>query len=511
MTFNQTSPTRYTISVLCHDRLTLTQKCLTSVFKHSNDYELFITNNASTDGTTAWLNGLLKKSYIHIIHNPQNLGFIPPNNHALTLARGEYFVLLNNDMEVCEGWLEKLRAPFDANPRMAVTGIANTCTTISPQLIGSYGKRLDYIEGSCLMTPTVLARKHGLFSPYLTFAYWEDTDYSLRLREQGYQIATVQLPMNHEKRGSTTEIVPEAREHLTRNTEAMKKRFGFYFKRHTFDRRILVRRLGAHGDVLLATPALKALRERYPQAAIEVETKCPSMLHGLGWVKLAQHHRKWFDEFYDLDLAYEKRPEVHIVQAFADTLGVKLNPRWKLYMEANETDLVWAERVCRGAKVALVHPGPTCWPGKCWPVERFVEVVKGLRARGYLTMTVGTADAPTIGADFHYAGATTPQQLYALAKQAMLFVGIDSMPQHVASAADCSSVVLFGPTNPRAIVRPTPRIVAVQADVLKVPCVGEHGRRTKPVTQAPCEGECMKAITVEMVLRGVERVERLTV
>lgn len=504
-----TAPT-YTIHIACHNRRELTERCLASVRAYSKDYELIITDNGSTDGTTQWLEPLKASTWCRVVSNPTNLGFLAPCNHALTLARGEFLVLLNNDMEVCAGWLEALRAPF-ANPKVAITGIKDTCTTIGANLVGTAGNRLDYIEGSCLMVPAALARKHGLFSTYLKFAYWEDTDLSLRLRELGYAIATVPLPMHHKKRGSTTAIVPEAKQHLAANTEAMKQRWGFYFKRHTLDRRILVRRLGAHGDVLLATPALWALRQRYPQAHIEVVTKCPGMLAGLDWLAIAKRKRSWYDEFYDLDLAYEKRPEVHIVRAFADVLGVALPAQWKLHMHATPEEMVGAERTCRGLRVALVHPGPTCWPGKCWPAERFTEVVEGLRGRGYLTIAVGGADAPQVGADLHLAGATTPQQLYALARHAKLFVGIDSMPQHVASAADTPSVVLFGPTNPRAIQRPSPRIRYVQADVRQVPCVGEHGRRVKPVTQAPCGGECMLAITPAQVLRVVEQVERLSI
>lgn len=503
---------RFTISILCHNRLELTQACLRSVSVHSRDCELIITDNGSTDGTPAYLANYaaVNAPHVHLVTNPTNLGFIAPNNHALTLARGEFFVTLNNDMTVCEGWLEKLAAPFEHNPKLAITGIKDTCTTISEKLIGTKGARLDYIEGSCLMIPTALARRHGLFSPYLNFAYWEDTDLSLRMREMGYSIQTVALSMNHNSRGNTSSTVPGIGEHLRRNTEEMKRRFGFYLKRHTLDRRILVRRLGAHGDVLLTTPVLRALRDRYPQAHIHVLTKCPTMLHGLDWLSVATRARNWYDEFLDLDLAYEKRPEVHIVQAFADKLGVKLPPRWQLHMHANEADITWAMRVTRGEKVALLHPGPTCWPGKNWPLDRFKEVARALQDKGYFTVNVGAEDAPDTEASLNLAGRTTPQQLYALARHAHLFVGIDSMPQHVASAADCPSVVLFGPTNPRVIVRPTPRIVAVQVSTDVAPCAGAHGRRTKAVTQSPCDGACSLAITVMMVLKAVERVERIT-
>ena len=515
MTSTLTAPTapRYTISVLAFNRFELTKACIASVLQHSGtDYELIVTDNASTDGTGAWLTTLKAQlgPRLTVVTNTANKGFKDPNNYALTLARGEYFVLLNNDMVVCGGWLGALQAPFNTDPLMAITGQANTCTMIDDQLHGTGGERLEYIEGSCLMIPTALARKHTLFSDYLSFIYWEDTDLSLRLRELGYHIATVKLPMNHEKRASTTRSIPECQAALQRNTEVMRDRWTFYWKRRTFERRILVRRLGAHGDVLLATPALRALRQRYPQAVIEIVTKCPSMLTGFDAVSLAKHGTKWYDEFHDLDLAYEARPEVHIVQAFADKLGVTLPRYWQLEMHASPQETAWGERTARGLRVALVHPGPTTWPGKNWPVERWQEVTMALRKQGWFTIAVGDKHSPQVGCDISVAGQTTPQQLYALARQAKLFIGIDSMPQHVASAADTPSVVLFGPTDPRRIVRPTPRITAVYGDVRIFPCIGEHGRRTKAVTQAPCNAACINAVTPTMVLDAIARIGRIT-
>jgi GT2 family glycosyltransferase len=505
------TPPRHSIVVVCHNRLELTRACLASVMQHSSDFELIVTDNASTDGTADFLRDFEAKheDRVRVVTNPANAGFKDPCNHALTLARGEFLVLLNNDVEVCEGWLDMLSRPFARNPKLAITGMCNTCTTISPKLVGSRGGRLDYIEGSCLMVPTWLVRKHGLFSDYLRFAYWEDADLSLRLREAGYEIETVPLPMKHDKRGSTTAIVPEAREHLARNTEAMKERYAWYFKRHDIKRRILLRRLGAHGDVLLLTPALRALRNKYPLAEVELVTKCPSMVAGLDTVQLATHSTQWFDQFIDLDLAYEKRSEVHIVRAYADALGVEVPANWKLEMSASDADMGWARQRLRGLRVALVHAGPTCWPGKLWPIERWCDVVAWLQDRGYWVVTVGGEDAWEAGGDDHLGGLTTPQQLYALAKHASLFVGIDSMPQHIASAAECPVVCLFGPTNPRCILRPSPRVVAVQADVAQIPCVGEHGRRKVASTSVPCEGECMRGVEVDMVRSAVVRVERL--
>lgn len=506
---------KYTISILCCNNLQLTKACLDSVCEHSTDCELILTDNGSSDGTAEYLQQLKAKnpSRVTIITNVTNQGFKDPNNHALTLARGEFFAMLNNDMTVCSGWLEGLVKPFK-NAKVGATGIRNTCTVIGDKLTGTMGHGLEYIEGSCLMTPTALARRMGLFSDYLTFAYWEDTDYSLRLREAGYKLETVNLPMDHNKRGQTTfkVLTPErVKELMEVNTKAMQGVWGWYFKRRTMERRVLVERAGAHGDVLLLTPALRALREKYPLADIVVRTKCPAMLQGLDWLRVEDGAKpfpgSWADEVYKLDGVYEARPEVHIVQAYADALRVKLPKVWRLYMEASPDNMAWAERVTRGNKVALVHAGPSHWRNKNWVLERFKEVAGVLRDKGYMTITVGAKDAPEIGADLSLAGETSPQRLYALCKFSQIFIGIDSMPQHVATAADTPSVVLFGPTNPRAIVRPTHKIVVVAADQTKIPCVGEHGRRKKAITSAPCNGECMEGITTEMVVKAIERVE----
>lgn len=510
---------RFTVSILCHNKLALTQACLRSVMAHSRDCEVIVTDNASADETPAFLRDFAAKhaGRVRIVTNARNLGFKDPHEHALTLARGEFFVLLNNDMEVCEGWLEKLAEPFAGNPRLALTGVAGTCCIVDGQLKGQalgHGgiQTPEYVEGSCLMIPTGLARRLGLFAPWLRFIYWEDTELSLRVRELGYAIQLVPLPMRHDKPGSTSKGVKECQEALVANTEEMRRRFAFYWKRRELKRRILVQRAGAHGDVLLLTPALRALRARYPQAEIDVHTKCPGMLAGLAWVGRVPRKKAWYDEVYNLDGSYEKRPDLHIVEAYAQALDVEVPKRWRLEMVATPEEEAWAERVSRGhGKLAVVHPGVSCWPSKNWPVERFNEVVRGLRGEGWLVATVGDAVTPKLESDLHLAGQASPQGLYALCRRARLFLGIDSMPMHVAAAAETPSVVIFGPTNPRCIVRPnTPRVVAVQADVKEVPCVGEHGRRTKPITQAPCNGACVRAVTVEMVRGAIQRVGRLT-
>lgn len=505
---------RFTISILCMNHVALTQQCLESVLRYSGDsVEVFVTDNASTDGTAMYLKEMKRKvgERLTVITNAVNKGFQEPNKYVLGKARGEFFVLLNNDMVVCERWLEQLSAPFETNLKLAVTGPPGACTRVDGHWRATGGRPAEYIEGSCLMIPTALARKHGLFADYLNFIYWEDTDLSWRMRELGYEIATVALPIRHDHPSSTTRHM-DLREVLAANRAQMEKRWSFYVKRRDMRRRVLVRRMGARGDVLLATVALRAMRQKWPQADIQVKTHadCAPMLRGMEGVRLAVEKRSYFDEFYDLDRSYEARPEVHIVQAFCDALEVQVPRNWNMELWPTGEETAWAFRKARGAKLALVHGGTTTWPGKNWPVDRMECVVRELRGMGYFTIAVGDAFSPDCGCDEKVAGKATPQAVYALAKHASLFVGLDSMPQHVASAANVPSVVLFGPTNPKCIVRPTPRIVPVQVSTEVAACAGEHGRRKKAITQAPCGGDCINAISVEMVLKAVQRVVGLT-
>lgn len=504
---------KYTISVLCLNHVKLTRACLESVLKHSGgNYEIIVTDNGSVDETEAYLKDAAKQfgPRMRVVRNPKNEGFQIPNEHALAVARGEFFVMLNNDMVVCEGWLDKLAEPF-ADPTIAISGPLGNCTGITNEWGPRKGYPVEYIEGSCAMIPTALARKHGLFAPYLSFAYWEDTDLSWRMQELGYRLAVVDIPMRHDKPGSTSKTL-NLRDVQAKNTAAMKKRWGFYVARRTFQKRVCIRRLGARGDVLLATPALKAYRERFPQYDVHIITKCPEMLAGMDGITISSAKRptKWFDEFIDLDLAYEKRPDVHIVQAFADALGVSLPPFWNMEVHPTANDLAWGFKRSRGAKVALIHGGVTCWPGKNWPIDRMEEVVAHLKSEGFFTIAVGDESSPDCGCDDSIAGEATVQQFYALAIHASLFIGLDSMPMHVATAANVPSVIAFGPTNPRAICRPTPRVIPVFADVKEIPCVGAHGRRTIPVTASPCNSECINGVTVNDMLKAIKRVRILS-
>lgn len=105
------------------NKLEFTAACLSSLFhlqKQDQDFEVIVVDNASSDGTTEYLDSLGDK--ILTIRNDSNLGFAKACNQGATLAQGTYVVFLNNDTEVHPGWLEALLEELRQHPKTGIVG-----------------------------------------------------------------------------------------------------------------------------------------------------------------------------------------------------------------------------------------------------------------------------------------------------------------------------------------------------------------------------------------------------
>lgn len=107
----------------------------------------------------------------------------------------------------------------------------------------------------------------------------------------------------------------------------------------------------------------------------------------------------------------------------------------------------------------LVQPTAR-WAFKTWSVAGFTQVINHLIASGETVVLTGgrTADEIAMIAAI-LAGCITPErvvnltgrldlpELAVLIDRAKLFIGVDSVPMHMAAALHTPSVVLFGPSN----------------------------------------------------------------
>ncbi len=207
---------KYLVSIimLTYNQLEDTKICVESLFKHTTDvnYELIFVDNGSTkDDTKTYLETLQKEhKNIKTIFNEENLGFACANNQGIEEAEGEYVLLLNNDVILTDGWLSRMLDIAESDERI---GVVAPCTNhasgrqvvtfggtekddegiqqFAKNLLLKYaGKRISVgrIIGFCMLIKREVLFKVGVLDELFGPGGYEDYDYCMRVKREGYNI-----------------------------------------------------------------------------------------------------------------------------------------------------------------------------------------------------------------------------------------------------------------------------------------------------------------------------------
>ncbi len=269
-------------------------------------------------------------------------------------------------------------------------------------------------------------------------------------------------------------------------------------------KKILVIRGGAIGDFILTLPALRLIREGFPDCRIEIigYRHICAVATGRYYAEAsrsieyapmagffnpkADHDRElagYFSSFGQV-ISYLYDPDRHFAQSL-ERCGVRhflsVDPRVKsgehaarhlarpleqmaLFLEdpaaviyPSAEDVAAAEkRVPKDARFVALHPGSGS-PAKNWPLARWRELIEWLCGEGQTPVVVGgESDAEVLktlreafpgGGVVFLEGLPLPE-LGAVLSRAALFIGHDSGISHLAAAAGARCVLLFGPTYP---------------------------------------------------------------
>jgi GT2 family glycosyltransferase/glycosyltransferase involved in cell wall biosynthesis len=198
------------IIVVTHNNLEFTKLCIESVLRNTEypNYELIIVDNASSDGSQAYLLDLSKHySHIKFVFNTYNYGFARANNQGIGLASGEYLVLLNNDTVVPPGWLSRLLRHLK-DPAIGMVGpVTNSVgneakVDVLYRSIGemeAFARELAWRhEGEvadirmlamyCVAFRRETFNAVGPLDEQFGIGMFEDDDYSLRVRAKGLRV-----------------------------------------------------------------------------------------------------------------------------------------------------------------------------------------------------------------------------------------------------------------------------------------------------------------------------------
>lgn len=226
----------------------LLRRCLASIAPTGISCEIFVVDNASSDGSP----GMVEAQFpaVHLIANDDNCGFTAANNQGLRRCQGRYSLLLNPDTEVVGCALEEMVRYMDQHPGVGALG---------PQLLYPDGSRqssrrrfptfattlvestivqewwtdnrllrryymsdtdddaiqaVDWVVGACLLVRRqVVDQVGGLDEGF--FMYSEELDWCRRIKDEGWEV--VYYPparIIHHEGKSSEQVVPARHIHF---------------------------------------------------------------------------------------------------------------------------------------------------------------------------------------------------------------------------------------------------------------------------------------------------------
>lgn len=108
---------KFAVVILNWNGKALLEKFLPSVMAYSEQAQVYVADNASTDDSVAFLEK--EYSQVKIIRNQDNYGYAKGYNEALKSVSEPYWVLLNSDVEVTENWLKSPLELFESDSQIA--------------------------------------------------------------------------------------------------------------------------------------------------------------------------------------------------------------------------------------------------------------------------------------------------------------------------------------------------------------------------------------------------------
>jgi GT2 family glycosyltransferase/glycosyltransferase involved in cell wall biosynthesis/tetratricopeptide (TPR) repeat protein len=192
------------------NNLTLTRGCLESIERTNKAgiLEIIVVDNASTDGTAAFLKSEQAAGRIRCLTNEKNQGFAHACNQGAEAARSSLVVFLNNDTQVTPGWAEAM-AQAAIRPEVGIVGAKllypdgriqhagiefingvpdhphRYANASAPEVIQF--RELDMVTGACFMIHRDLCRQLGGFDEVFQNGV-EDIDLCLRARAAGRKV-----------------------------------------------------------------------------------------------------------------------------------------------------------------------------------------------------------------------------------------------------------------------------------------------------------------------------------
>ncbi|MBD8500255.1 glycosyltransferase family 2 protein [Paenibacillus arenosi] len=196
------------IIIPTYNKLNLLKQCIASIQQYTSEaHEIIVVDDASTDGTAAYLRKLSGQIRYHI--HDKNYGFASSMNTGLKMAKGKTICLLNNDIIVTTNWLGNLLHCLESDPAIGMVGPVTNYISGEQQIEVSYStnqemqqfarqhneqdaskwKIVERIVGFCMLFQKSFFEQTGYLDEGYKIGNFEDEDFIIRTRLAGRKLA----------------------------------------------------------------------------------------------------------------------------------------------------------------------------------------------------------------------------------------------------------------------------------------------------------------------------------
>ena len=302
------------------------------------------------------------------------------------------------------------------------------------------------------------------------------------------------------------------------------------------------------GDIIVATPAIRALKEKFPEAKIDILlprgmedillqnpniNKIYTNLniiqdnYDLGIIlhygskkisKWLKKHAKFrigctrplFKEGKGYYLHRKTKPLFKLQHKIDDNLDVLKTIG--IETDNKELELYTNKEIKKDSKfLVVICPGVRHAPSHEWFSDRFAQLsdilIEKYKAKIIFIGTekenelINTIISQTKNKVINTAGKISLQELFALIKSADLLISVDTGPMHIAAAFKTPVIALFGAGNPEIWHPYSKKAVSIIKNNACNSCM-----KLKCPRKGEKEKECMKAIKIEDILSLVGKI-----
>ena len=524
---------KVTYAVLSYGKPELLMRCLLSFRKYHQDDPLIVLDNGGTDWDKVKSTGEMFGARME--RREGNGPLSKMMNVGIELSETEYTCIVTNGVIFTKRLTEQFEKDFEEDPKTAIVGGLLFYPDGRIQHGGGYRRWNEKVMGHYghgKLPHQALLCSIPAYRIYCTGAtaairkrFWqdhkydenfmvscEDTDLCFQAWSDGWRVLyDPEINSIHEE-GSTRGKTPAEKKIKAPDWDRKEAATTVLFNNKWSDEqlwdmnkelnrlnlekypelpRAFVRHAGL-GDCLLTLPFYQALHEETGGNTVIITHVAEAFRNEHPKAIATEMDTHAVSDFVDMDLAYERRQHLSIVdgysKAFGEQTGLDIQP-WVREEKVRSTpmDLLMVQRMSAHdwrMPYVVIHTKNGGQSFKGHPSEFWMDLINRIKEMGYIVVSVGDQVDFNFGGEsiINLNGRTNLAMIHALMKNCKLFIGIDTGLLHIADGT-CPTLGIFTGTDPKKIVSDEVHIIETSA-----PCKGcHHRRKNPPVTDYSCE------------------------